>query len=211
MSRSPAGACRLCLVAPPAIDAATFPDRLAVALGGGDVAALILTGSDERLLKPLVRLAQDAEVAALVVDDTRLGGRTQADGIHIETGMGELKLALEKLRGRGIVGAGNLRSRHEAMTAGEVEPDYVFFGRLDGDTAPGIFPKALELAAWWSGLFEIPAMVMGGGALASVAEAAAAGIEFVALRSAVWDHPDGPGAAVAEANRLIRATARVPA
>ena len=211
MSRSPAGACRLCLIAPTAIDAATFPAQLEAALGGGDVAALILTGTDERLLKPLVQLAQSAEVAALVVDDTRLGGRTQADGLHIESSIGELKIALEKLRGRGIVGAGNLRSRHDAMTAGESEPDYLFFGRLDGDTAPEIFRKALDLAAWWSGLFEIPAMIMGGSALASVTEAAAAGIEFVALRSAVWDHSEGPAAAVAEANRLIRATARVPA
>jgi thiamine-phosphate pyrophosphorylase len=211
MSPSPVGACRLCLVAPAIVDAAAFPGQLTAALQGGDVAALILTAPDEQLGKTLVRIAQDHEVAALVLDDTRLAGRVHADGLHIETGMGELKIALEKLRGRSIVGVGGLKTRHEAMTAGEVEPDYVFFGRLDGDNAPATFPKALDLARWWSGLFEIPAMVMGGGALASVTEAAAAGVEFVALRSAVWDHPDGPGAAVAEANRLIRATTRVPA
>jgi thiamine-phosphate pyrophosphorylase len=211
MSRSPAGACRLCLVAPSTLDPATFPEVLAGALRGGDVAALILAGVDESLAKRLVPIAQDADVAALVPDDTRIAGRARADGVHIETGMGELKLALEKLRGRSIVGAGNLRSRHEAMTAGEVEPDYLFFGRLDGDTAPEIFRKALDLASWWSGLFEIPAMLMGGNAVASVAAAAAAGIEFVALRSAVWDHPAGPAAATAEANQLIRSTARVPA
>jgi thiamine-phosphate pyrophosphorylase len=211
MSPSPVGACRLCLVAPEIVDAATFPGQLTAALKGGDVAALILTSPDEQLAKALVRIAQDREVAALVLDDTRLAGRAHADGIHIETGMGDLKIALEKLRGRSIVGAGGLKSRHEAMTAGEVEPDYLFFGRLVGDNAPAIFPKALDLARWWSGLFEIPAMVMGGSDLASVTEAAAAGIEFVALRSAVWEHPEGPSAAVAEANRLIRATARVPA
>ncbi len=51
----------------------------------------------------------------------------------------------------------------------------------------------------------IPAIVMGGRAIASVDEAAANGIEFVALSAAVWDHPVGPGAAVAEvAERLAR-------
>jgi thiamine-phosphate pyrophosphorylase len=38
---------------------------------------------------------------------------------------------------------------------------------------------------------------MGGRDLASVSEAAAAGIEFVALSSAVWEHAKGPAAAVA--------------
>lgn len=211
MSSSPAGACRLCLISPPSIDAVAFPGLLKAALAAGDVAALILTATDESIVKPLVKIAQDAEVAALVVDDTRLAGRSHADGIHIEAGMGELKIALEKFRGRSIVGAAGARTRHEAMTFGEIEPDYLFFGRLDGDTGLGIFPKALDLAAWWSGLFEIPAMVMGGNALASVTEAAAAGIEFVALRMAVWDHAAGAAEAVTEANRLIRATAKVPA
>jgi thiamine-phosphate pyrophosphorylase len=92
------------------------------------------------------------------------------------------------------------------MELGECVPDYLFFGRLDGDTGDEIFPKALDLAAWWSSLFEIPAVVMGGRKLESVAAAAEAGIEFVALRHAVWKHPAGPAAAVAEANRLLAVT-----
>ena len=79
-------------------------------------------------------------------------------------------------------------------------------GRLDGDNGDQIFPKAFDLAAWWSSLFEIPAVVMGGRTIESVVAAAEAGIEFVALRSAVWDYPQGPAAAVAEANRLLTVT-----
>jgi len=55
-------------------------------------------------------------------------------------------------------------------------------------------------------MFVIPAIVMGGNSLASVSQAADAGIEFVALCRAVFDHPD-PAAAVAEANRLLSAVA----
>ncbi len=54
------------------------------------------------------------------------------------------------------------------MLAGDTDPDYVFFGRLDGDTDTAIFPKAFALAEWWAELFAIPAMVMGGSSLASV-------------------------------------------
>ena len=89
------------------------------------------------------------------------------------------------------------------MLLGEALPDYVFFGRLDGDDEPSIHPKALELATWWAELFEIPAMVMGGSDVASVAQADRVGIEFIALRSAVWNHAQGPAAAIAAANEIL--------
>jgi thiamine-phosphate pyrophosphorylase len=38
-----------------------------------------------------------------------------------------------------------------------------------------------------------------------VVVAAEAGLEFVALSRAVWEHPGGPGAAVAEASALLAA------
>jgi thiamine-phosphate pyrophosphorylase len=159
----------------------------------------------------LVPLAQARGAAAIVVNDTRIAGRTRADGVHIDTGLNDLADAVSKLRPAMIVGAGGLRSRDDAMRAGEAEPDYLFFGRLDGDTGDEIFDKALDLAAWWSSVFVIPAIVMGGRTLASVSEAARAGIEFVALRHAVFGDPRGPGKAVAEANRRLAEAAEVVA
>jgi thiamine-phosphate pyrophosphorylase len=104
-----------------------------------------------------------------------------------------------------MVGAGGIRSRHEAMVLAEADPDYLFFGLLDGDREPWIFRRALELAAWWAEVAVIPAMVMGGRSVASVDQAVEAGVEFVALRHAVWDDPRGPAAAVAEANMRLAA------
>jgi thiamine-phosphate pyrophosphorylase len=208
MPKSAAPRARLCLVTPPTIDPAAFSGVLKSALAAGDIATLFIDARDrdddrQRTTEALVPIAQAAGVAALVVNDTRLLGRANADGVHIDTGLADLTAALDRYRGKKIVGAGGIRSRHEAMELGEREPDYLFFGRLDGDTGDGIFPKAFDLASWWSGLFEIPAIVMGGRALESVTAAAEAGIEFVALRDAVWDHADSPAAAVAEANRLL--------
>lgn len=199
---------RLCLVTPPVVDPATFPATLKSALAAGDVATLFIAGegspaSTQRIAEVLTPVAQAAGAAAIVLNDTRLLGRANADGIHIDTGVTDLRDALDRFRGKKIVGAGGIRSRHEAMELGQREPDYLFFGRLDGDTADTIFPKALDLASWWSGLFEIPAVVMGGHALASALEAAEAKIEFVALRAAIWEHPEGPAAAIAEANRIL--------
>lgn len=199
---------RLCLVTPAVGDPAGFAPRLADALSGGDVATLIVTAAAanlQALAEAAVPLAQARDVAVLVHNDTRVAGRAKADGVHVDSGIADLRDAVATLRPRRIVGAGGFMTRHDAMLAGEADPDYLFFGRLDGDTEDGIFPKALDLAAWWSSVFVIPAIVMGGKAIASVDEAAAAGIEFVALRDAVWSHPGGPGAAVAEANRRLAA------
>jgi thiamine-phosphate pyrophosphorylase len=208
--------CRLCLVTPPAYDAEEFAPRLADALAGGDVASLIIAagGNDpstlQRAAAVLVPIAEARGVAALIYNDTRVAARTGADGVHIESGVNDVAAAVETFRKKKIVGAGNVGSRHDAMELAEAEPDYLFFGRLNGDTADGIFPKALDLASWWSSVALIPAIVMGGRALASVDEAATNGIEFVALSSAVWDDARGPSAAIADvAERL--AAVREPA
>ncbi|MEQ9691054.1 MAG: thiamine phosphate synthase [Bauldia litoralis] len=206
--------CRLCLVTTADTNIADFRPLLDAALGGGDVASLIITGDGndlQAIAEALVPIAQAHDVAALVLNDTRIAGRARADGVHVDTGPADLQAAIDAFHPDKLVGAGGPRTRHDAMVAGEADPDYIFFGRLDGDNKDGIFPKALNLATWWSSVFVIPAMVMGGGSINSVTEAAGAGIEFVALRDAVWRHPDGPTAAVSEANRLLDAVRRVAA
>ena len=211
MPQADVSRCRLCLVTPPAADPDAFAPKLARALGGGDVASVVIaTGAGDpaalqRAAEKFVPIVQARGAAALILNDTRIAGRAGADGVHVDGGPADLADAIAALRPRKIVGAGDIRSRHDAMVAGEADPDYVFFGRLDGDTGPEIFDKALDLAAWWSSMFIIPAIVMGGRDVASVRAAADAGIEFVALCRAAFDSDD-PAAAVAEANRLLSAT-----
>lgn len=198
--------CRLCLVTPAGVSPERFAPILDDALSGGDVASLIITDDPAglaALAAATVPLAQARGVAALIHNSTRIAEQTNADGVHIDDGLSGLGAIVASLRPNKIVGVGGLTSRHDAMTAGDADPDYVFFGRLDGDTAPEIFDKAFDLAEWWASLFQIPGVVMGGTSLASVLKARDAGIEFVALRSAVWDHPAGAGAAIAEANHLL--------
>jgi thiamine-phosphate pyrophosphorylase len=197
--------CRLCLVTPPGDDVADAARRLTEALSGGDVASLVIAADPgdparlQRMAEALVPIAQAHGVAALVHNDTRVAGRVKADGVHVDSGLDDLKAAIAAFHPGSIVGAGGLVRRHDAMLAAEAGPDYLFFGRLDGDTGPGTFPRTFDLAEWWSSVAIVPAIVMGGSALASVEKAAAAGIAFVALSRAVWDDRRGPAAAVAEA------------
>jgi len=202
---------RLCLVTPGELDAVRFAPLLDAALRSGDVASLILdlahldAEAAAFAAERLVPIAQANGVAAIIAGDWSLVQASGADGVLVAAGQAELRRAVETFHPDRIVGGGGLKTRHEAMLAGETDCDFLFFGRLDGDTSNEIFDKALDMAAWWSVVFEIPAMVMGGRVLGSVIEAVDARVEFVALRDAVWLHPDGAPAAVAEANRLIAA------
>lgn len=198
--------CRLCLVAPASLDVTDFAPRLGDALSAGDVASVIVTGAGDALettAAALTPVAQAHGAAVLIHNDRNVARRAGADGVHVDTGVDDLRETVRALRPDGIVGAGAIGSRHDAMTAGDADPDYLFFGRLDGDADDAIFPKALDLATWWSSIFVIPAMVMGGRAIESVAEAARANVEFVALGDAVWTFPSGPDAAVSTACAIL--------
>lgn len=194
--------CRLILIAP-----ADNPAAVKAALAGGDVASLIIPGdfsADE--MRSLVSMAQEAGAAALIVNDTQSAGRYGADGVHFEGDLTRFEDRVARAQRKTIVGAGNIRTRHQALVIGETRPDYVMFGKLGGDTHREANPKNLALGEWWAAMVEIPCVVLGGSDVASVTEVATTGAEFVALGAAVFAAPD-PAAAVAEANSLLDAHA----
>ena len=158
-------------------------------------------GEAKRIVQRIVELAAPRDVATLVENDARLAARVGADGAHI-TGVGtELAEALASLHPERIVGAGGLRSRDDAMAAGEAGADYVMFGepRRDGYTPP--LAETLERTAWWAEIFQTPCVAFAG-ALDAVAPLTAAGADFVALGDAVWLAPSA-AAAMAEAQALV--------
>jgi thiamine-phosphate pyrophosphorylase len=204
-----APSCRLYLITPPlgGADLAAFAPRFAEALGAGDVASALLRiapaaqGEAKRILQPLVELATARDVAALIEGDARLAPRVGADGAHVSGVGAELAEALASLHPTRIVGAGGLRSRDDAMSAGEAGADYVMFGepRRDGFAPP--LAETLERVAWWAEIFETPCVAFAG-ALGAATPLTAAGADFVALADAVW-LASSAAAAVAEAQALI--------
>jgi thiamine-phosphate pyrophosphorylase len=150
----------------------------------------------------LVPIAQDKGVAAIIAGDSRAVGRAGADGIHLPADPHQINEAVKKADGKTIVGADAGRTRDQALNVGEMRPDYVLIGKLDGDTHPEPHPRNLELAAWWAELIEVSAIVMAGSTVQSVTSAAETGAEFIALGQAIFAAAD-PAEAVAEANRLI--------
>ena len=200
---------RLVLVMPETDDADAAARMIGEALRGGDVASVILPqyGMDDnrfqKLADKVVPLVQHAGAAALVAGDSRVAGRVKADGLHIAGGVDELGDAIEKHTPKLIVGGGNAQDRHRALEIGELQPDYIFFGKLDGDIKPEAHPKNLALAEWWASMVEIPCIVMGGTNPESVLAIAETGAEFAALRLAVFAEPSRAVAIVQEVNALL--------
>jgi thiamine-phosphate pyrophosphorylase len=207
--REPEDRCRVVLILPPSDNLDQQATQLEDALAAGDVATVILPQYDrddqqfQNVAERLVPIVQAHGAAALIAGDSRIAGRAKADGLHFEGGIEDLRDTLAKHTPKMIVGAGGAPDRHRALEIGEAQPDYIFFGKLDGDIKPEPHPKNLGLGEWWASMVEIPCIVMGGSDVSSVLAVAETGAEFVALRKAVFDHPDGTAAAVATVNALL--------
>ncbi|MDX1130572.1 thiamine phosphate synthase [Sinorhizobium medicae] len=201
--------CRLVLVAPDIPDGLERVKLVGDALKGGDVASVIvpqygLSDADfQKHAEALVLVIQKAGAAALIEGDTRVAGRAKADGIHIAGAAAALAEAIERHAPKLIVGGGNATDRHHALEIGELRPDYVFFGRTDGDIKSEAHPKNLALAEWWASMIEIPCIVMGGMDPQSALAVAETGAEFVALRLAVFGEAEQAPSVVAAVNALL--------
>lgn len=211
---SPPNRCRLILITPIDEPAETFAPRLLEAFAGGDVATLLMPAwpddaAFQAFAEPIVRVAQEAGVAAIIAEDTRAAGRVGADGIHLDAKPDGIREAMERSRGKMIVGAGGATTRDEALELGEAQPDYIFFGRFGYDTKPEPHKRNLALGRWWAEVVSIPCVVMGGSDVESVAEIAATGVEFVALGNAVFGPGVDPRTAVRAANAILDETAPV--
>ncbi len=201
--------CRLVLIVPESGDAQKQATEVEEALRGGDVASVIIPqyGLDDAAFQKraelIVPVVQKTGAAALIAGDSRVAGRVKADGLHVAGNAEALAEAVEKFTPKLIVGGGNADDRHKALEQGESNPDYVFFGKLEGDIKPEAHPKNLALGEWWASMIEIPAIVMGGTDVSSVVAVAETGVEFVAMRSGVFDNAGGAAQAVSEINALL--------
>lgn len=201
--------CRLVLIAPQGAKPQTILD----ALSGGDVASLILPGWDmdddafQRHAEAIVPGAQAAGVAVMIAGDVRIAMRARADGVHVDDKRRELEEVIEKHQAKLMVGAGGADSRDDALELGEARPDYLFFGRFGYDNKPEPHPRNLKLGEWWSQMVQIPCIVLGGSEIASVAQVAATGADFVALGAAIFADGVDPAEAVTLANAILDAEA----
>jgi thiamine-phosphate pyrophosphorylase len=192
---------KLYLISPQEVGGA-FPDRLRSALEPGIAAAFQLRVKDigehelARLAEPLQRICADAGVAFIVNDSMALAKRLGADGVHLGQSDGDIREARALLGPSAQIGKTCHDSRHLAMDAGEAGADYVAFGAFyPTTTKPSDYRPEPSILTWWSTIFEIPCVAIGGITPANAHPLVEAGADFLAVCQAVWGKDD-PAAAV---------------
>ncbi|MBB5697203.1 thiamine phosphate synthase [Sphingomonas yantingensis] len=192
--------CQLYLISPLEVGG-DFPDRLERALAAGPVAAFQfrVKGIDQHkaaaLAEPLQRICAAHEVAFIVNDSISLAKRLGADGVHLGQGDGDVAEARAALGPSAQIGVTCHDSRHLAMEAGEAGADYVAFGAFyDTTTKPVSHRPEPVILSWWSALFEVPCVAIGGITSENARPLVEAGADFLAVSGAVWQ--DDEAAAV---------------
>jgi thiamine-phosphate pyrophosphorylase len=200
---------RLYLVTPALDDTAAFARDLDAVLDSADIAAVLLrlADADERAAinraKTIAAAVQRRDIALLLDGRAELVGRAGADGAHL-TGIEAFSAALQSLKPERIAGAGGLRSRHDAMLAGESGADYVLFGEPDRRGNRPQLGAVEDRIKWWADLVEVPCIGYAGSA-DEVPVLAQAGADFVALGDWIWT--EGATAAAAAVAAAMQALA----
>jgi len=202
--------CRLYLITPPVIENPyQWLPVWEQTLDAGDIACaqIRLKGLDDdalcRAIDVLRPPAQKRGIAVLLNDRADLAFETGCDGVHIGQEDGTFEAA-RKMIGDGIVGVTCHDSRHLAMEAGEKGADYVAFGAFfPTDTKEAQFHAEPELLEWWSPLFTVPSVAIGGITVDNCRPLIRAGADFLAVSGGVWNHPEGPEAAIKAFNNVL--------
>ncbi|HVG81179.1 MAG TPA: thiamine phosphate synthase [Methylomirabilota bacterium] len=196
-------ACRLYLVTPDRLDPGPFGEVLERALDAGDVAAVQLRLKDasddeiRRAARVLMPIVQERGAAFILNDRPDLAAELGADGVHVGAEDTPYAEARRLVGPDAIVGVSCYASRHEAMEAAEAGADYVAFGAFFPTRTKEPRDRAdVDILSWWSEMMTVPCVAIGGITPENCAPLVAAGADFLAVVSAVWDHPDGPDAAV---------------
>jgi len=206
--------CRVYLISPQDVGG-DFPDRLRSVASSDVVSAFQLRVKDvgehelARLAEPLQRICADAGVAFIVNDSVSLAKRLAADGVHLGQKDGDVREARAALGPQAQIGVTCHDSRHLAMEAGEAGADYVAFGAFyPTTTKPSPYRPDPSILSWWSSIFEIPCVAIGGITPQNGRPLVEAGADFLAVCQAVWGASD-PAKVVAEFNGLLTDVNRV--
>jgi thiamine-phosphate pyrophosphorylase len=206
---------RLYLITPPAFDPDRFARDLEAALDGGDVACVQLRLKEvddaairraARVLQPIV---QGRGVAFVMNDRPDLAGELDCDGVHV----GEEDWPYDEARRRvgpdRIVGVTCGASRHRALVAAEAGAEYVAFGAFfPSGTKAAKHHADPEILRDWSETTVVPCCAIGGITQENCGPLVEAGADFLAVIGAIWAHPNGPKAAVADFNAVFASYGR---
>ncbi|MCJ9427920.1 thiamine phosphate synthase [Kordiimonas marina] len=204
--------CQLYLITPDKIDDVTaFAKLLDETLAAGEVACVQLRlkdVSDEDFIaaaEALKPVCEKHEVAFLINDRADIAAAVDADGVHLGQDDMDVPEARTLLGHNKDIGVTCHDSMDLAFSAGEQGANYVAFGAFfPTETKLTEHRPEKDILTVWDEVTELPCVAIGGITPENCKELADAGAHFVAACSSVWNHHEGPAAAVKAFNKALK-------
>lgn len=208
MSENPP--CQLYLLTPPTIDdLSSFAKTLEAVLKAAPVASLQIrlkqASKDDivRITKTLIPLCRAHNTLVIINDDPQITLETGADGVHLGQLDMNINLARQMLNQDAVIGVTCHNSKELAFKACSDGADYIAFGAYFKTRTKPQAPLAdLEILTWWHEAIEIPSVAIGGINPDNAQAVIAAGANFIAVSSGVWDWENGPVEAIKRLHQL---------
>jgi thiamine-phosphate pyrophosphorylase len=193
MTRFPRG---LYAITPDLADTRALAGLVGKAMRGGAVAVQYRNKAAPAALRhaqaaALLELCRPAGVPLIVNDDVELAIAIGADGAHLGGEDGDLAQARGRLGPRRLLGASCYNRLELARAAVAARADYVAFGAAFGSpTKPGAVRAPLELYREARRTLPVPIVAIGGITVDNAAELLAAGVDAIAVITALFEAGD---------------------
>ena len=185
-------------ITPPTLDPLEFVHPLQAVLKTGIVShvQLRLKESDDqtietacRVLRPIVHAYQ---ASFILNDHPLLALKTGCDGVHLGQSDMAYDLARSILGADKIIGISCHDSLELGLKAAAQGADYVAFGAFFPTlTKPSPYSPPSTLLTEWKRLSSTPCVAIGGITPETCRALVEAGADYLAVVSALWDHPQG--------------------
>lgn len=150
----------------------------------------------------LLALCREARVPLIVNDDLELAVAIEADGVHLGRDDADLALARRRLASGSLLGASCYDRLETARSAVELGADYVAFGAAYPTAIkPGAPRASLALYAEARAALDVPIVAIGGITPENAAPLKLAGVDAVAVITALFGARDIEG----RARELVKA------
>ncbi|MDA0780729.1 MAG: thiamine phosphate synthase [Rickettsiales bacterium] len=190
---------QLYIISPEKFELAKFKTDLEKSLATGKVSVFQLrlkNTDDEKIIgysKEIIPICHKYNVQFILNDRPDLAAIVNADGVHIgEEQDGTVATARKLLGNKKVIGVSCYGSTDRALEMAEAGADYVAFGAFfpTQTKEPKARPKP-DILKWWVTNCSIPCVAIGGIKADNCNEISKTGTDFIAVVSAIWQHPEG--------------------
>lgn len=204
---------KIYLISPEKIELQQFSKSLCNALETGLVPAFQLrlkNYSNQEILKishEIKKICQDNNTLFILNDSYKLALEAGAGGVHLGDEDDKILEARKNSPQNFIIGASCYDSRDIATNAAEAGADYISFGAFfETKTKISKGKPSPEIISWCNEIINLPTVAIGGINNENCKILVKEKVDFLAVISFVWQHQQGPAAAIKKLNEGINQT-----